>query len=89
MTPDKVITWGATYWPIFLIVTSVAFLAPEIYALLTNSANTLSDYSWHELGLPITFKGRIMHNAGWALSLGAWATFMFFITNHIWFQRFR
>lgn len=87
----KMITWGMAYWPIFLIVTAVGFLVPELIALVTNTANTLSDYSWRELGLSINFRhpGNVMHNAAWILTLGAWLTASFFLTAHIWFQRFR
>lgn len=85
----KMITWGSIYWPIFLVLTSVAFLAAEILALFTNTANTLSDYAWRELGLPINFRGPIIHNAAWLLTLGAWLVVVFWLTEHIWFQRFR
>lgn len=42
-------TWGARYWPIFLIVMLVAFLGPEVYALCTNWQNTLSNWIWTQL----------------------------------------
>jgi hypothetical protein len=81
-------TWGSVYWPWFLIVTSIGTLVPEIYALCTNSANTLSDYSWRELhvraGIPFS-----AHTAAWLLSLGVWALLIFWVTEHIWFYRFR
>ena len=35
-------TWGRHYWPWFLITGSLGFGIPELIALFTNSANTLS-----------------------------------------------
>lgn len=82
-------SWGSTYWPWFLIAVSLAFLGPEIFALATGQpANTLSEYAWRELNVSagITFS---RHTAAWLLSLGMWAVFVFWITEHIWFYRFR
>lgn len=77
--------WGYTYWPIGLIAAAVAFLVPELYALLTNAGNTLSDYCWHELGISAA-KGHGIHTAAWWLSLAAWLLFTVVITGHIWFR---
>lgn len=81
-------TWGAWYWPTFLALTSGAFLVAEILALATNAANTLSDFAWRELGLPLTGRPPL-HTASWLLSLGAWLTVAFWLTEHIWFRKFR
>ena len=81
-------TWGSDYWPWFLIAVSLAFLAPEIVALFTNTANTLSDYAWRELHVNADVKFGTQ-NAAWLLSLGVWGVFVFWITEHIWFYRFR
>jgi hypothetical protein len=42
-------TWGSRYWPVWLAVVLISFLGPEIYALVTNVSNTLSDWVWGEL----------------------------------------
>jgi len=76
-------TWGLAYWEWFLILASLAFLVPEVFAIFTNSANTLSDFSWYELGIT----GRInTHHFSWWVSLFAWWTFVGVITAHIWFR---
>lgn len=75
-------TWGKTYWPIALIVASIAFLIPEIWALLTNVHNTLSDYARFELNLnPHVYD---QHTIAWWFSLCAWGVFIVVITLHIW-----
>lgn len=76
-------TWGLTYWPVYLIITSVLFFTGEIPALLTNAKNTLSDYSWYELHLQ---PGITQHTVAWWLSLLAWLLFAVIITGHIWFR---
>lgn len=81
-------TWGRRYWPWFLVIVSVAFLTPEIFALCTNTANTLSDYAWHELHLSLTAK-RQVHDAAWFLTQGAYITVAFWLLMHIWYQQFR
>lgn len=79
-------TWGPHVWPWFLIAVAGVFLALETYALVTNSANSLSDYAWTELGI----RGfRPVHSAAWLLTLGAWLTLAYFVTEHIWFRRYR
>ena len=81
------ITWGREYWPAFLTVTSLSFAIPELIALFTNVKNTLSDYSWAELG--IVNNHIPVHSVAWIISLTAWVLFVFIITAHIWFgQRF-
>ena len=76
-------TWGLHYWPVFLIAVSVAFLIPEFIALLTNSVNTLSDYSWFQLGISPHLSRHTI--AAW-LSLAGWLAFVAVITGHIWFR---
>ena len=81
--------WGPHYWPWFLIVTSLAFLIPEVYALAAGQgANTLSEYAWGELHVTAGIRFTA-HHAAWLLSLGMWAVFVFWITAHIWWQAFR
>lgn len=81
------ITWGLWYWPTGLIITSLLFLPAEIFALATNSLNTLSDYSYYELHMQ-TAAGRItnIHTVAWWGSLIAWLLFVVVITGHIWLR---
>jgi hypothetical protein len=75
------VTWGATYWPAFLIGTFLAFIGPETYALITNWHNTLSYWSWQdEPGI---------YSWEWDLSLVLWLVFAVWITGHIWWQVWR
>jgi hypothetical protein len=81
----KVATWGPHYWPWFLIAVALAFLIPEIYALITNDANTLTDYS--RVSLNVTSgQGFTAHTAAWILTLGMWLVVTGWLTGHIWFD---
>jgi len=80
--------WGNWYWPRGLTVASVAFLLPELYALFTNPANTLSDYCWRELHVTAAW-GNGVHSLAWWFSLVAWLLFTIVITAHIWFRVLR
>lgn len=42
-------TWGRTYWPIWAITFFALFIGPEVYALVTNWRNTLSNWVWQTL----------------------------------------
>jgi hypothetical protein len=78
-----VITWGKYYWPIALLIAAVGmFGIPELIALFTNHANTLSDYSWEELGV----HGVRIDNVAWVFSLVVWLMFVVIITLHIWWK---
>lgn len=81
----KGITWGNYYWPVFLTGVSVLFLVPEIVGLVTNSANTLSDYCWRRLSVAVSY-GQGIHTLGWWFSLIAWGLFVILITIHIWWR---
>lgn len=81
-------TWGKTYWPVMLIITSLLFLVPEIYALVTNFRNTLSDYARFELNVTTPTEPFTSHSAAWLLTLGVWLVIAFWLTFHIWFERF-
>jgi len=81
-------TWGRTYWAVYLIVAALAFLGPEIYALCTNFKNTLSDYARYELNVTTPAQAFNTHTAAWLLTLGAWLVVTFWLTFHIWFERF-
>lgn len=84
----RIMTWGREYWPIFLIITSVAFLVPEIIALFTNTKNTLSDYAWFELNITVPQERFSAHTAAWFLSLGMWIVIAIWLTYHIWGEKF-
>jgi hypothetical protein len=87
MTLPRITTmWGNFYWPRFLIAVSLAFALPELYALVTNQANTLSDYSWGELSVQ-QHEPLLIHTVAWWLSLVAWCLFAVAITAHIWFRK--
>lgn len=78
-------TWGLWYWPLGMVAVSLWFLPAEIYALFTNTTNTLSDYSWYELG--IYHATHITpHTIPWYLSQIAWLVFVAVITAHIWYR---
>jgi hypothetical protein len=81
-------TWGRVYWPLFLIATSLAFLGPEVFALIEGQKNTLSDYSWGRLEV-VQNEHFWQHNAAWLLTLGVWLVIALWLTAHIWFRRFR
>lgn len=81
------ITWGREYWTYYLIAAGSLFAGPEIYALLTNAANTLSDYSRYELGAHFTVSGQVFqhYNVAWSLSLLAYVILSIELVRHIWF----
>lgn len=78
-------TWGPHYWPWYLIGAAIAFLAPEIVALLTNTKNTLTDYSRDSLHV-IPGEAFTQHTAAWILTLGVWLLVVGWLTGHIWFD---
>jgi hypothetical protein len=45
MHPDHG-TWGHRYWLAWAVVVFLTFIAPEVYALVTNWHNTLSASVW-------------------------------------------
>lgn len=81
-------TWGAVYWPIFLISTTCAFLTAEIYALVTTGGpNTLSEWVW--LRLNVTSHEKMSQ---WSaldfLAFGQWCTLVSWLTWHFFFHDF-
>ena len=88
-TISQAATWGKWYWPIFLILVVMEFMPAEIYAIATNTANTLSDYSWHELGVPAQEGVPFVHNAAWFLTLGTYLVVSTWLAWHIWGGKFR
>jgi hypothetical protein len=67
-----------------MILTSLTFGIPEVTALFTNVANTLSDYSWAELD--VTRWNLPVHTIAWYASLIVWLVFVIAITAHIWWR---
>lgn len=77
--------WGNWYWPAGLSVLSLLFVPAELFALLTDPNNTLSDYCWRELGISKALEVSV-HGAAWWASLIAWLVFVVIITLHIWWR---
>lgn len=81
-------TWGRYYWPIVLISGSslIGCLVgiPELIALATNPANTLSDYAHFELNVTTGTVANGIHTVAWWASLVIWLLFVVIITWHIW-----
>jgi hypothetical protein len=81
-------TWGNTYWPVFVVAALCAFLAPEIYALVSSGApNTLSQWVWKSLNIkPGEKVGQ------WSaldfLMFGNWLVVNVWLTFHFFFHRF-
>lgn len=82
MTP----TWGPRYWTVYLIAGAVLLLGPEIFALVTNWRNTLSDYVWMELKVQ-----RDENPWNWSATMFlvfcVWMLLWFWLTFHFFFRR--
>jgi hypothetical protein len=68
-----------------MVVTVLLFGVPELIALFTNQANTLSDYSWDELDV---HGFNHIPTVAWYASLIVWLIFVVVITAHIWWKGF-
>ena len=79
------ITWGRYYWPYLLLLVSFLFAVPEIFALITNHGNTLSEYAWQELHVGRSYLP--VHTLAWWVSLTTWVFFVLLITGHIWWRQ--
>jgi hypothetical protein len=80
-------TWGAYYWPGFLIAQFVLLFAPEGYALATNWRNTLSNWVWDHLN--ITKNESISQwSATDFLLFGAWMVVVTWLTFHFFLRKF-
>lgn len=77
--------WGRLYWPIWLGVVTLTFLGPEIYALITNVDNTLSDWVWRSLNVS---RGQQDWTAAHFLVFGVWLVLVIWLTFHFFFRRF-
>lgn len=80
-------TWGVHYWTIWLSVLLATFLAPEIYGLCTNSANTLSAWVWRALKIS-SHESLVYWSAADFLVFGAWLTLVIWLTGHFFFGLF-
>ncbi len=80
-------TWGVTYWPIWLFAALVTFLGPEVYALATNKQNTLSWWVWERLRI-VANESPAQWTALDVLTFGAWLVLVFWLTFHFWFRKF-
>ncbi len=77
------LTWGRYYWPVALLFMAVVMIGiPETIAIITNPANTLSDYSWDELRVGFV----PVHTIAWYVSLAVWLTAIVLLTLHIWWR---
>lgn len=79
-------TWGMWYWPRYLIAVAVFLLGPELYALATNHANTLSDYAWSQLHVGLAFGPASVHSIAWWASLIIWILTVIALSAHIWWR---
>lgn len=80
-------TWGRWYWPPALIVIGLIIFGPEIYALATNSYNTLSNWVWTTLQVT---RNEPVHdwNATQFLTLGLFVMVTSWLFFHFWFHLF-
>ena len=79
----KTATWGAWYWPAFLAAFALLLLVPEVYALITNAGNTLSDWVWR--ALHVSTPSPIWDwDAARLLSFGVWCVLVFWLSEHFW-----
>ena len=80
--------WGAWYWPTWMIVLLVGFLPAEIYALVVNWRDTLSNWVW--TALKITgHESMTAWNATDYLVFGAWLVLVTWLTGHFFFGIWR
>jgi hypothetical protein len=82
-------TWGKTYWPIFLTIAFLAFIIPEILALVKIGPvdNTLSNWVWSELKITSNEKMNKWSALDF-LIFGQWMTLMTWLTWHFFFRKF-
>jgi hypothetical protein len=77
----KAVTWGGWFWPVFLGVFAAVLLVFEIYALVTNVSNTLSDWVWR--ALHVTTPSPVWDwDAARLLTFGVWCVLICWLTEH-------
>jgi len=78
-------TWGQWYWPLWLTIVLLAFLVPEIYALITNVRNTLSWWVWDQLD--VSPLATAPWTAAHLLVFGVWVLMNVWLTGHFFWRR--
>lgn len=73
--------WGEWYWLVWL---GIGFLIPEIFALFTNPANTLSETTWRWFGV---IKNQSI--TAWGIQHYVLLAFMIWLFFHLVFRMFR
>lgn len=68
------LTWFSLYWLGWLI----AFIVPEVYWVVTNNLNTLSDEVWslERLNMAQPFDFPMWTNTHWLIALLVWGLFL-------------
>lgn len=80
-------TWGNWYWPVYLTVAFLFFIAPEIMGLVSGRRNTLSDWVWTRLHI-IAGETIGQWSALDFLVFGQWIIMWAWLTWHFFFHRF-
>lgn len=82
------VTWGAWYWPVWLVVVAVTFLGPEIYSLVSDRGpNTLSGWVWRVLRIHAN-QSVSQWNATDFLTFGIWIVVVVWLSFHFFGGRF-
>ena len=80
-------TWGNWYWPAFLVAQTMLFLGPEIYALIDNWRNTLSNWVWTSLNITKN-ESMSQWSATDFLLFGVWIVVVTWLTFHFFLRKF-
>lgn len=80
-------SWGDWYWPSWIIFNLASLGTPEIYALVTDWKNTLSNWVWTQLN--ITKNESISQwSAVDFLLFGVWMVAVTWLTFHFFLRKF-
>lgn len=79
--------WGNWYWPGFLVAQAMLFLGPEIYALVDNWRNTLSNWVWTQLNITKN-ESMSQWSATDFLLFGVWIVVVTWLTFHFFLRKF-
>jgi len=80
--------WGSWYWPSWLLVSVAAFLGPEIFALVTDWRDTLSNWVWTVLKIS-GHESMAAWNATDYLVFGCWLVLVTWLTGHFFYGIWR
>lgn len=81
-------TWGAWYWPLMLASAFLAFIGPEVYALVSGKPqNTLSAWVWKVLNIHAN-ETPAQWNALDFLVFGVWVVIFLWLSFHFFEGRF-